>query len=127
MTLAYVDSSCLIAIAFGEPGSAAVATRLDGCERVVAANLLEAEVRAAAIREGVADDPSRLFDSVSWIYPDRPLTEEFRRIEGLGSLKGADLWHLACALFVVPEADGLTFLTLDKRQREVARKLGFDV
>ncbi len=39
--------------------------------------------------------------------------------------RGADLWHLACALWIAPDARGLAFVTLDKRQREVARKLGF--
>jgi hypothetical protein len=42
-----------------------------------------------------------------------------------GYLRGADLWHLACALFVVDEPDMLTFLTLDTRQQEVAAALGF--
>jgi len=40
-------------------------------------------------------------------------------------VKGAHLWHLACALFLAPEPKDLAFLTLDKRQEAVARKLGF--
>jgi hypothetical protein len=40
-------------------------------------------------------------------------------------VKGADLWQLACALFLAPEPKGLAFLTLHKRQEVVARKLGF--
>ena len=40
---------------------------------------------------------------------------------------GADLWHLAAAIHVTPEPGDLTFLTLDRRQREVAAALGFEV
>jgi hypothetical protein len=60
-----------------------------------------------------------------WLHPQRPLTAEFRRILAVGHLRGADLWHLACALWTAPDARELAFVTLDKRQRDVARKLGF--
>ena len=40
---------------------------------------------------------------------------------------GADRWHLAAAIHVTPEPSDLTFLTLDRRQREVAAALGFEV
>ena len=39
----------------------------------------------------------------------------------------ADLWHVACALFLSPNPTDITFLTLDKPQRDVARRLGFAV
>jgi hypothetical protein len=41
-----------------------------------------------------------------------------------GYVRGADLWHLAVALFIDPERE-IDFLTLDERQRAVSRKLGF--
>jgi hypothetical protein len=50
---------------------------------------------------------------------------ELERIAVEGYVKGADLWHLACALFLAPQPKDLAFLTLDKRQEAVARKLGF--
>jgi len=40
-------------------------------------------------------------------------------------LKGADLWHLACAVFLAANPRELVFLTLDQRQKTVAAKLGF--
>lgn len=40
-------------------------------------------------------------------------------------VKGADAWHLACALYAAGDPRDLTFLTLDRRQRTVARRLGF--
>jgi hypothetical protein len=42
----------------------------------------------------------------------------------LGYPKGADIWHVANALFVAPDGRDLTFLTLDPRQQEVATALG---
>jgi len=40
-------------------------------------------------------------------------------------LKGADAWHLACALSIAEQPRKLAFLTLDRRQGAVARHLGF--
>jgi hypothetical protein len=49
----------------------------------------------------------------------------YDRIAAVGYVPGADLWHLANALFVSPSGSEMTFLTLDNRQREVASALGF--
>jgi hypothetical protein len=76
-------------------------------------------------REGLSVDPAGLLSAITWVYPNRPLNGEFGRIAVEGYVKGADLWHLACALFLAPEPKDLAFLTLDKRQEAVARKLGF--
>lgn len=125
MKLAYVDTSCLLAIAFEEPGSKALEDRLRRLDQLYASNLLEAEVRSALAREGVPATKEDLFRAITWVYPDRPLTQEFHAITIHGYLKGADLWHLACALFLAPHARELSFLTLDKRQRRLASALGF--
>jgi hypothetical protein len=53
------------------------------------------------------------------------LTPELERVFAGGYLKGADAWHLACALYLAEEPAKLAFLTLDRRQRAVARRLGF--
>ena len=127
MRLAYVDSSCLVAIALGEAGAGRVEARLRRSDRLFASNLLEAELRAALAREGVDDRGESLLSGITWIYPNRPLTAEFDRILAVGYLKGADLWHLAHALFLAPSGEGLAFLTLDQRQRAVAAELGFAV
>ena len=125
--LAYVDTSCLVAIAFAEAGAARLAGRLRRFERLFSSNLLEAELRSALMRERVPDPPSALLSRITWVYPTRPLTAEFERMVDAGYLKGADLWHLANALFLAPERRELTFLTLDRRQRAVAAQLGFAV
>ena len=125
MRLAYVDTSCLVAIAFAEAGATKVAGRLGRMDRLFASNLLEAELRSALAREGLSVDPAELLSGITWVYPNRPLRGEFERIALEGYVKGADLWHLACALFLAPEPKDLAFLSLDKRQEAVARKLGF--
>ena len=104
----------------------ALARRVLEFDRLVSSNLLEAELRSVVAREAAGLDPSPFFVSLTWIYPNRPLTEEFQRITPHGYLKGADLWHLACGLLVCPDAQALTFLTLDKRQQDVAARVGFN-
>ncbi len=125
MKLAYVDTSCLVAVAFDEPGARQVARRLARFDRLLSSNLLEAELRAALLRERVSDDGRQLLAGITWVLPNRPLTREIDQIARIGYLKGADLWHLACALFLAPEAGDLTFVTLDRRQGDVAARLGF--
>jgi hypothetical protein len=125
VSLVYVDTSCLVAIAFAEAGAARTAARLRRFDRLLSSNLLEAELRSALKREAVEGTPHHMLSWLTWIYPDRSLTAEFGRITSLGYLKGADLWHVANALFVAPDARDLTFLTLDTRQQEVATRLGF--
>lgn len=121
---AYLDTSCLVAIAFDEPGAGDLAQRLDGFDELFSSNLLEAELRAAFVREEVPMDPG-FVEPISWILPDRPLGPEIAQALSIGYLRGADLWHLACALYVVERPGSLTFLTRDDRQRDVADRLGF--
>ncbi|GMU52368.1 MAG: hypothetical protein AMXMBFR33_15140 [Candidatus Xenobia bacterium] len=124
MRLAYVDTSCYVAIAFGEPGWNEMAERLLEFDELISANLLEAELRAAFSREAVLFDPSFLA-GLSWIFPDRSLGREIASVLGAGYIRGADLWHLAAALYVAEAPARIWFLTLDERQREVAELLGF--
>jgi predicted nucleic acid-binding protein len=124
MTFAFVDTSCLVAVAFAEPGSEALAERLESIDHLFASNLLEAELQAALRREEVRDDES-LLAGLSWVLPDRPLTSEIAAVLDAGQLRGADAWHLACALYLSPRPQELEFLTLDGRQAAVAGTLGF--
>jgi len=125
VTFAYVDSSCLVAVAFDEPGARKLAARLRRFDRLFSSNLLEAELRSALVREGADGHIEDLLSWLTWVYPNRPLTPEYARITTAGYLRGADLWHLANALFLAPDPTDLSFLTLDGRQGEVARRLGF--
>jgi hypothetical protein len=124
MKVGYVDSSCLVAVAFGEPGYETIVARLDRIDRLVSSNLLEAELRAALSREGVAEHGS-ILGRISWLLPDRSLSTEIGAVLAAGHLRGADLWHLACALYLSPDPRELAFLTVDHQQGAVAAALGF--
>ena len=123
--VAYLDSSSVVAITLGERGARGVAMALRRFERLVSSCLLEAEVRAALARERVTALPNT-FAGVDWILPDRCLTPEIDRVLAAGALRGADLWHVACALYLDPTAGEIAFLTLDARQQRVAAELGFN-
>ena len=126
-SVAVVDTSCLVALAFGEPGGASMSARMRRFDRLFASALLEAELAAAFRREEVDADITGVTGLLALISPDRPLTPELRRALDAGYLRGADLWHVACALFLSPNPADVTFLTLDVSQRRVARRIGFSV
>ncbi|MCY4077350.1 MAG: PIN domain-containing protein [Acidobacteria bacterium] len=126
MSFAYVDTSVLVAIAFGERGGQRMARRLSAFSGLLASNLLEAELRAACAREDCTFADALLTD-LKWVFPDRPLGPELGEVLAAGYVRGADLWHLACALYVTTAPADLSFLTLDGRQRLVARALGFQI
>jgi len=124
MKAAYVDTSCLVAIAFSEPGSKEVARTLRSYDELFSSNLLEAELRSALRREEIDGDPGDLLAMLSWVHPDRPLTGEMKTVLAVSYVRGADLWHLAVALSIAP-ALGIDFLTLDMRQQAAGERLGF--
>lgn len=124
MKVGYVDTSCLVALALGEPAGAKLQRRLSGFDALHASNLLEAELNSVMLRERSASTPA-LFKGISWVTPDRPLHAEIHRVLTAGYVRGADCWHLASALYLADEPGNISFLTLDTRQLTVARKLGF--
>ena len=123
MSAVYVDTSVLAGIAFGEPAATQFAPQLDRYDRLLSSNLLEAEMRAVFQRE---NEPFRedAIAGIEWVLPTRPLTAEFATALSAGYLRGADLWHVATALYVSSHSQGLSFATLDTRQRRVASALG---
>jgi hypothetical protein len=123
--LAYVDTSCLVAVAFDEPGARDMIHHLGDCDRLFASNLLEAELRSALHREGVEEGADSLLAGIGWLHPDRSLRPEIVRSLRHGYVRGADLWHLACALYLRNRVKDLVFLTLDQQQQDAATKLGF--
>ena len=123
-SVAYVDTSALAAIAFDEQTAPSVATRLTGFSFLVSSNLLEAELRAAYTREAREFNHTLLF-RIGWIFPDRPISAEIAAALRIGYLRGADLWHVATALYFARTLPRLAFVTLDQRQLRVAAGLGF--
>src|SRR4029078_1931989 len=125
MSTAYVASSCLVAIAFGEPGAASLSRRLNSFDELVSSSFLEAEIRSAFKRERIPFEV-RVLSDISLLIPDRLLTEEIERVFEVGYVCGADCWHIANALYLAPSGD-IAFITLDEPQRKAARQLGFTV
>ena len=124
---AVVDSSCIVAVAFHEPAAERVTLRMHGYAELFAANLLEAEVHAAARREG-RHLAATLTENLQWIHPLRPLNAEIAAVFEAGYLRGADAWHVACALWLAGDSPAdLDFLTLDRRQADIAAALGLSV
>jgi hypothetical protein len=125
MKLAYVDTSCLVAIAFQEAKHEALIRQLTDFDRLFSSNLLEAELRATMLREEVVEDCAPLMAGITWVFPQAPLTQEIRTVLSAGYVRGADLWHLACGLFLRARLSDLSFLTLDARQNTLAASLEF--
>lgn len=124
MSVAYVDTSVALAIAFNEPGWERHAERLREFSEVRSSNLLESEARSAFAREGMAF-PSWVLDRIQWIFPDRSLSAEIETALSAGYLRGADLHHVATALYAAVSPERMAFVTLDSSQGEVAATLGF--
>ena len=89
MRVAYVDTSCLVAIAFDESKGPETATQLAAYDRLYADNLLEAEFRSALAREGIDQDQDDLLSRVTWVFPAEALGEEYRTALGGGSATGS--------------------------------------
>ncbi|HSR69651.1 MAG TPA: PIN domain-containing protein [Acidobacteriota bacterium] len=126
--IAYLDTSLLCALAFAEESSGTLKRLLTNYDGVVSSNLLEAEFRAALEREkGSSVEADRWLGLVEWILPPHPLSQKIALILEVGYSKGSDLWHLACALDAFPKPEEVTFATLDRRQWQVAKELGFQM
>ena len=124
MSIAYVDTSGLVAAAFQDEGDTALVRRLEDFSRLFSSNLLEAQLRSAFARERCDFDGS-IVSRIQWVLPDRSLAPEFATVLEAGYLRGADLWHVATALYVAPNPRDLSFVTLDSRRQSVAKALGF--
>jgi uncharacterized protein with PIN domain len=126
--VAFVDTSCFVAIALDERTAGAVERRLLSFDRLAASPLLEADLRAVLHREGggAAVSIAPWLDGLYWVTPQRALSAEIAAVLAAGYARGADCWHLASALFFASEPAEITFLTLDKAQQKIARALGFE-
>ncbi|MGH7730275.1 MAG: PIN domain-containing protein [Candidatus Eiseniibacteriota bacterium] len=127
MSAAYLDSSFLLAIILGEPRARSMQRLLERFDDVLAGDLLVAEVLATAAREDLTLELlAPAIEAIDLVLPDRSLEPEMIEILRHGRLRGADLWHLACALYVAGDTrEDLSFLSRDGSQRRLARQLGF--
>ena len=129
MKAIFIDSSAVIAVLLEEPQADAVRDVLRRHGSLYASGLLEAEVRSVSSRERL--EPERVESTLAyicWLMPERALGPEITRVLETGVyLRGADLWHLACAVHLVGKMTGVPFLTLDNAQAAAAARLGFKV
>jgi len=127
VSAAYLDSSFLLAILLGEPRARFLQNLLERFDDLLAGDLLVAEALATAAREEVELELlAPALEAVDLVLPDRSLEPEMLEVLRHGRLRGADLWHLACALYVAGDArEDLSFLSRDAPQRKLARRLGF--
>ncbi len=123
MNFAYLDTSSLVAISFAETGHEGSAKELRRFDRIFSSNLLEAEYLSVAAREERIGPFERHLEWISWVLPERPLTSEIEQVLAVAYLRGADLWHLACALYLRDRLGEVRFVTADQRQLAAARKL----
>ena len=127
LSVAYVDGSALLSVAFGEQDGPYIAQRLAGYATLISSTLLEAEMRAAFAREHL-DFDTGLLSRIEWIYPVRPLGPEIAATLQVRYLRSGDLLHVATALYAVRTSGfELAFITLDNDQREAAARLGFAI
>lgn len=127
MSLAYLDTSYLLSILFAEPGAGKLQNQRIGYARVFSADLLVAETLAATTRERIGPDAVQpVLKTIALVFPDHSLEPQIREVLAQGYLRGADLWHLACAMFLAgPQRSAIAFLSRDHAQRAMARRLGF--
>ena len=123
MNVAYVDTSCLVAVALSEPGHEGLVRRLREFDQLFSSNLAEAELRSALSREKL-EGGERLLEGIDWVFPGQALSARFEEVLEHGHQRGADLFHLACALHLREAVGELAFVTVDRRQQAAARALG---
>lgn len=120
-----MDTSCLVAIALAEDHGPHVRQVIEQYD-LWSSNLLEAELSSAVHRYGQTVSAATL-DIIAWVLPLRRLTPEIQTVLAAGYVRGADLMHIATALYLAGETRTLSFLTLDQQQASVAKAIGFDV
>lgn len=135
----YAESSAILNLLLGEPGSDQVAEALGQAGRVVVSELALAETHRTLLRAraaGKLDDEEldqargelehaglgwslQRLDAETYLRLRRPFPEE--------PIRTLDALHLAGALAARREIPEIRLLSLDRRVRENARALGFAV
>lgn len=126
LTHAYVDTSALVAATFGGAPEGVLAVLMKA--HLFVGTVGEAELASVYRREGRELEQLReLQRSWSLVTPRESLLPQLQRVLDTGYLRGADAWHVACALWLTPDPAALYFVTLDLAQARVARMLGLNV
>ena len=121
--LAWLDTSAVAAVWLADPRGPRLGQLLAPLH-LVAANLMEAELRSVLARERLPWKEEAAA-GIEWVHPQGSLRAEYDRVLSAGYLKGADLFHLAIAIHACPAPSLVLFASLDERQSRVAGALGF--
>ncbi len=125
MKYAYIDTSWLIRVNLEDPNGK-LRKKLATYDHLFSSELLVAELQSCAKRENLKPDViAEQLALVTVLIPDRSIRPEIETVIRAGYVRGADLWHLACACYLAPKREDLRFLTADQRQQDVAKILGF--
>jgi hypothetical protein len=99
---------------------------LGGSMLLYSSHMLEAEVRSAFARERIPFDVREL-EHIRWVITERRLGAEMSTILSHRLLRGADLWHVAHAMYLKQTIGDIEFATLDIAQRNAAADVGLRV
>jgi predicted nucleic acid-binding protein len=129
MKRAYIDTSALVAVQFGEPERPRVLAVMRAHDELVSTTLISAEMLATLRRASLpVTSADQLLRRIERLAPADDLRAECEQALAVGALRGADLWHVATALRLAGKhKKRLTFCSLDNAQRSVAGGLGFPV
>jgi predicted nucleic acid-binding protein len=138
----YFDSSAVLSGLLEEKDHPALAGLWNGADGRLSSSLLKIEcvvaVRRAALLRGLgADDTwagerldvlTGFLDALDFKTIDHSIEEIIRLTPALADCRTLDAIHVATALHFKPFVEGaLEIVTLDRRMRQTARKLGFEV
>lgn len=135
----YAESSAVLAWLFGEDAGEDVWPTLEAADRVVASDLTTVEVLRGigrAVFSGLATEADgaersgeyrRVASQWTFLRLDGPVLERAARPFPEEPIRTLDALHLASALGAREAGEDVTVLSLDRRVRENAESLGFDV
>jgi predicted nucleic acid-binding protein len=142
LAVRYFDSSIILSELLEEKVSPSLDELWNGAEKRLSSNLLKIEcviaLRRAALVQGVAADGewvserldllSGFLDSLNFKAIDGSIEEVIRLTPALADCRTLDAIHVATALHFKPYVEGqLEIVTLDRRMRQLAGKVGFQV
>lgn len=126
MKVYYIDTSAFLAVLFEEGPSRELIKLMESDTEILSSSLIEAEVLATLKRENVPlSDAVSVLERVSLVFPDRSLQKELTQLLEKQYCRGADSFHIATALYLDPHAADLIFVSLDEKQNQGARLMGF--
>lgn len=135
----YVESSAVLSWLLGEPEGAEVARQIRAAKDVVSSDLTLAECRRAVTRlelngnvtpaaaSGLRAVLNRAALSWTLVRVSEEILERVGRPFPVEPIRTLDALHLATALAVEERVRGLNVLSRDRRVRENATALGFQV